>query len=97
MFAITVGDAIPNPPNPIDTLAFGQAAGLKCIFPFGPSDPQSESTVQVGMPEARIQVEVGPGQPIFIPASTTFARSSSTLVSAGVSGSFVLWTIGFVS
>ncbi|KAM5543789.1 hypothetical protein V8D89_002406 [Ganoderma adspersum] len=73
-FAITMSDAIPEPPNPIDALASGPlAAGLKCIVPFGPSDTQSgsttTSTVRVSMLEAGIEVEAGPGQPIFIPST----------------------------
>ncbi len=86
-FAINVGNVVAKPHR--DCLNYGP--GLCCIVPFGTFDPCQDA--RIGLAEAGVEVESGPGMPTFIP-SATVTHYNTPLVTGSTRGSVVLWTNG---
>ncbi|KAI1792027.1 hypothetical protein LXA43DRAFT_855745, partial [Ganoderma leucocontextum] len=72
-----------------DTVNYGP--GVCCIVPFGNFDPTVSA--RLALAEAGVEVEVGPGVPVFIP-SAVFTHRNTSLAPGSFRGSIVLWSNG---
>ena len=88
-FTMNACDVVAKPH--CDCLNFG--SGLCCIVPFGTFDPYQDA--RIGLAEAGVEVESGPGIPTFIP-SAIVTHYNTPLLTKGARGVVVLWTNGSI-